>query len=110
MPSVPLDTTFAAVEDNSLPRAASRLVITQILQWVIEPVPTWAWLIVGVYYGFDARPIWSQEVFVAHLGVDLASDSETASVSDGATAVDSEGETSNPLSRRVRDTQQGTYL
>ena len=110
MPVISIDPTFAEVEDNSLPHPAARLVITQILQWVVEPAPTWAWIIVGVYYDCDGVPIWSQEVFVGHLGIELESDSEHEGESEGETVAVRESQSGDLLRRPVGDTHQGWYL
>ena len=66
------------VDPEFLPLPAKKLVVTQHIHSVISP-PRWAWIVVGAFYDEDDNIIWSTEVFVGHLDVELESDSESES-------------------------------
>lgn len=74
----PVSSHTVDVEEGFLPHPAIKLVITQYLEFGDDP-PFWAWIIVGVFYDRHDRVIWSTEVFIAHLDIQLESDGEQSS-------------------------------
>lgn len=63
------------VNGDFLPYPATKLIITQYLK-TIPSQAWWAWITVGAFLDKDDNIIWSTELFVAHLDVELESDSE----------------------------------
>lgn len=82
------------VDEDSLPYPATKLVITQYLKARSDP-PFWAWIIVGAFYDSDDNIIWSTEVFVAHLDIQLESDSEEESEDGGVSDAEQDDEQSS---------------
>lgn len=69
--------TTTEVDTDFLPSPATKLVVTQYLEASQDP-PCWAWIVVGAFLDRHGRTVWSTEIFVAHLDVDLESDDEEA--------------------------------
>jgi hypothetical protein len=62
------------VDEAFLPYPATQLIITQYLK--ADPSrPFWAWIIVGAFLDEHGNTIWSTELFLAHLDVQLESGS-----------------------------------
>lgn len=68
------------VDEAFLPYPATQLIITQYLE--ADPSrPLWAWIIVGAFLDEHGSIIWSTELFLAHLDVQL--ESVSGDISDG---------------------------
>ena len=75
--------TTIYVNDNFLPYPATKLIITQYLK-AVPSQPWWAWIVVGAFLDVDDNIIWSTEVFVAHLDVELEPESDEEADDDSA--------------------------
>lgn len=71
----PVYTRTIEVGQDFLPAPATRFVVTQYLETSQDP-PYWALIIVGAFFDSEDRIVWSSEVFVAHLDIQLESDDD----------------------------------
>ena len=71
----PVYTRTIEVGQDFLPAPATRFVVTQYLETSQDP-PYWALIIVGAFFDSEDRIVWSSEVFVAHLDIQLESDAD----------------------------------
>ncbi|UNI17579.1 hypothetical protein JDV02_003911 [Purpureocillium takamizusanense] len=72
-PLPPVHTRTIEVGQDFLPAPATRLVVTQYLETSQDPL-YWALIVVGAFFDDEDRIVWSSEVFVGHLDVQLESD------------------------------------
>lgn len=84
------DHRIVEVDGDFLPHPATKLVITQYLEASSDP-PFWALIVVGAFFDQYDNTIWSTELFVAHLDIQLESDDS----SEGEGEWESSGESAN---------------
>ena len=78
------------------PPGSTKLIITTCFAYGTNP-PYWALLIVGAFYDSKDNPIWSTEIFVAHLNIQVESESESEAESE----TDSEAASLEPRSEET---------
>uniref|UniRef100_A0A0B7JVA1 Uncharacterized protein n=1 Tax=Bionectria ochroleuca TaxID=29856 RepID=A0A0B7JVA1_BIOOC len=90
-PSSSADHRIVEVDGDFLPYPATKLVITQYLEASSDP-PFWALIVVGAFFDQHDNTIWSTELFVAHLDIQLESDDSSEGESEWES---SSGESAN---------------
>lgn len=75
------DHRIVEVDGDFLPYPATKLVITQYLEASSDP-PFWALIVVGAFFDQHDNTIWSTELFVAHLDIQLESDDSSEGESE----------------------------
>ncbi|CAG9941152.1 unnamed protein product, partial [Clonostachys rosea f. rosea IK726] len=85
------DHRIVEVDGDFLPYPATKLVITQYLEASSDP-PFWALIVVGAFFDQHDNTIWSTELFVAHLDIQLESDDSSEGESEWES---SSGESAN---------------
>ncbi|CAH0037902.1 unnamed protein product [Clonostachys solani] len=95
-PSPSADHRIVAVDGDFLPYPATKLVVTQYLEASSDP-PFWALIVVGAFFDQYGNTLWSTELFVAHLDIQLESDDS----SEGESVWESSSGESADLSGRL---------
>ncbi|VUC24442.1 unnamed protein product [Clonostachys rosea] len=75
------DHRIVEVDGDFLPYPATKLVVTQYLEASSDP-PFWALIVVGAFFDQHGNTLWSTELFVAHLDIQLESDDSSEGESE----------------------------